>query len=577
MVALRLALSYRHAVKWVGLGAMRLSEVDPQRADATLQAALAAGVTLVDTADVYGVSDEDRHGNEAWVSTRVGTTTMVATKGGLIRGSGRWRPDGRAKALRAACQGSREALGRDPIDLYQLHAPDPKTSLATSARALARLVTDGWVRRVGLCNVGVDQVRQVEQHVEISTVQVALSPFDVTAIRSGVIEYCRDRGVRVLVHSPFGGPQRAARIVRDDVFQRVGARHGLGPYGAVLAWLYDFGLVPLPGPTRPEHAEVIGRAAQVALTDDDRRLLDERIAVGAWLRSPRIQRRPAPQPEREVAIVMGIPAAGKTTAVSDFVERGYTRFNRDDAGGTLAKLHRRLAAYLADGGGRAVLDNTYATRAIRHEVIEAAWAHGRSLRCVWIDTSLEAAQMNAVRRLWSLYGRLPEPDEIRRASKREPNVFGPDVLTRFRDLLEPPHEEEGFSTVERRPFVAQPWPPGVAGTLIAEGSLDAAVRAGLVEQRPGPIGVIAWWPSLDVNERETRRSDLSSVSGRVATVFVCTHAATERCWCLMPLPGLGYAAVRTLGLDPTRSLWVGPNATHQRAAERFAMPFAQLP
>jgi len=99
----------------------------------------------------------------------------VATKGGLTRPEGRWVPDGRAKHLVAACEASRVALGVESIDLYQLHAPDPRTPLTTSVRALAALKRDGRIRGVGLSNVSVGQIEEARGIVEIDAVQVEAS------------------------------------------------------------------------------------------------------------------------------------------------------------------------------------------------------------------------------------------------------------------------------------------------------------------------------------------------------------------------------------------------------------------
>ena len=90
-----------------------------------------------------------------------------------------------------------------------------------------------------------------------------------------------------------------------------------------------------------------------------------------------------------------LPAAGKSTLVRDFVDQGYERLNRDDAGGRLADLVTKLDDGLAAGARRFVLDNTYPTRSSRNEVLETAWRHGVPARCLWLQTSLEQAQINA--------------------------------------------------------------------------------------------------------------------------------------------------------------------------------------
>src|SRR5918994_4612563 len=123
------------AVSRIGLGCMRLSterDRDEAQGVAVLHAAFDAGLTLLDTADSYCWDDEERGHNERLIARALATwggdrsRVQIATKGGLTRPGGRWEANGRAKHLIAACQDSRRALGVDRIDLYQLHAPDPR-------------------------------------------------------------------------------------------------------------------------------------------------------------------------------------------------------------------------------------------------------------------------------------------------------------------------------------------------------------------------------------------------------------------------------------------------------------------
>src|SRR5262245_15444685 len=130
---------------------MRLSTEpnEARHAIEVIHAALTAGAVLLDTADVYAPDEKQIGHNEALVARALSSwpgdraRVRIATKGGLRRTGGRWVPDGRATHLRAACAASLRALETDCIDLYQLHAVDPRTSLETSVRALAALQGSG--------------------------------------------------------------------------------------------------------------------------------------------------------------------------------------------------------------------------------------------------------------------------------------------------------------------------------------------------------------------------------------------------------------------------------------------------
>src|SRR5439155_12627465 len=124
----------------------------------TIAAALDAGVTVFDTARSYGLGEDDLGHNERLLARALRRSggdarAHIVTKGGMTRLGGAWVPDGRAKALRADCEASLAAFDGLPIDLYLIHAPDPRTPWRTSLRALERLVAEGLVRQVGVSNV----------------------------------------------------------------------------------------------------------------------------------------------------------------------------------------------------------------------------------------------------------------------------------------------------------------------------------------------------------------------------------------------------------------------------------------
>src|SRR5262249_59825206 len=108
--------------------------------------------------------------------------------------------------------GGRGGRGGLPIDTYLLHAPDPRTPWATSVRALARLVDQGLVGRVGVANVNRTQLDQALELAPIAAVEVALSAFDDRAVSGGVLERCEELGITLIAHSPLRGPRRAGRL-----------------------------------------------------------------------------------------------------------------------------------------------------------------------------------------------------------------------------------------------------------------------------------------------------------------------------------------------------------------------------
>ena len=136
----------------IGLGCMRLEH------DATVAAALEAGVSVFDTARTYP------GGEERLARVLRGSGARVVTKGGMRREGDAWIPDGRAATIRRDCEASLEALDGLPIDLYLLHVPDPRTSWRTSLRALARLVDEGLVGNVGVANVNRDRLDEALPH-----------------------------------------------------------------------------------------------------------------------------------------------------------------------------------------------------------------------------------------------------------------------------------------------------------------------------------------------------------------------------------------------------------------------------
>jgi aryl-alcohol dehydrogenase-like predicted oxidoreductase/predicted kinase/histidinol phosphatase-like enzyme len=612
----------------IAMGCMRLStERDRDEACAVdvLHAALDEGITLLDTADAYCWDDTERGHNErliaralaAWEGDR--SRVHVATKGGLTRPDGRWEANGRAKHLTAACHDSRRALGVDRIDLYQLHAPDPRVPLATSVRALAALKRKGVIDSIGLCNVTVGQIQEAQRITEIDSIQVELSVWHDGPFFSGVAEYCVTNGLRLLAYRPLGGAGRLNRTVTNPALTAVAKRHAATPFEVALAWLFDLSplIVPIPGATRVETARSSARAALIVLTDEDRVELDEVFPACRALRTAaRADAGPrasdlAPRASGlglrtsglgEVVLVMGLPGAGKSTVAEGLTAQGYARLNRDESGGTLRGLLPDLDRALTSGATRIVLDNTYVSRQSRAEVIRTAAAHGFPTRCVWMSTSVEDAQTNAAWRLVSRYGRLPDEAEIKRLRKTDAAAFLPGVQFRYQRELEPPDASEGFSRVDIIPFERRHDPSFVNravivwcdGVLLRSRSgrrvpltvddVDVEVMAGesvrRYEEEGWRVLGMSWQPEIAEGTQSVAGAAaifarMNDLLGTRIEIEFCPHAAgPPRCWCRKPLPGLGVLFVHRHRLDPAQCMYVGDGPQDPGFARRLGFRYA---
>ena len=517
----------------IGLGCMRLPA---ESAPETIAAAAEAGITVFDTARAY--EDNEEMVARALRSCGAAASARIVTKGGMSRPGGAWVADGRAKAIRADCEASLAALDGLPIDLYLLHAPDPRTPWRTSVRALARLVDDGLVNRIGLANVNRTQLDEALADAPVAAVQVALSPFDDRALRGGLVERCEELGIALLAHSPLGGPKRAGRVDAEET----------------LAWLLGLSpvIVPIPGARRPETARSAAR-----------------VAAAAPAPAPARRRRSAApsRTDAEIVLVMGVPGAGKSRVAAEYTARGYTRLNRDEQGGSLRKLAAVLDEELAAGGRRVVLDNTYLTRASRNEVVEVAARHGIPARCVWLDTPLAQAQVNLVERLLERFGSLPTPAQLWELRK-EPGMLAPTSQMRAFRELEPPSDDEGFAAVELVPFVRAS-SSGKAGVFVAARAMtEPGWEDALAQGAPdAPHLVYDWNPDDDRATLDAAAARVAAkVSGAVQTAL-CPHpAGPPTCWCRPPLPGLPLAFAREHGVDPARSVVIGSGTAHKTLA-----------
>jgi hypothetical protein len=215
---------------------------------------------------------------------------------------------------------------------------------------------------------------------------------------------------------------------------------------------------------------------------------------------------------------------------------------------------------------------------------------------VWLSTSVEDAQVNAVSRMWARYGRLLEPDEIRQAVKKDINTFGPGVQFRFQRELEPPDPSEGFASIETAPFVRTRdasfenraliiWCDGILRPRIDDPALEdgEVARRGAILRRYESDGWrlcgLSWHPEIAAESvtRDDVEAGFAHMQERLGVrldVVYCSHAAGPPvCWCRKPLPGLGVMLIERHKLDPSRCVYVGEGPQDPGFARRLGFEY----
>ncbi len=261
-------LGGERTVNRLGFGAMRLCgegivgpPEDEAQAKAVAQRAVELGVDFIDTADSYGPGVSERLLGEAIDTDEV----TIATKAGLLRNSdGQWLSHADPDYIRNQVLVSRDRLGVDSIDLYQLHSPDPDTPLEDSITAFAELKDEGLIDHVGLSNVSVDQLETARAHVEIASVQNQYNVLD--RDHEAVLEACEQYDIGFIPYFPIA----AGSLSGVDLIQEVADTHDASVYQIALAWLLEHSAVmlPIPGTGSVTHLEENVAAASISLSDD---------------------------------------------------------------------------------------------------------------------------------------------------------------------------------------------------------------------------------------------------------------------------------------------------------------------
>ena len=274
-------------VSAIGLGAMPMSQnndnvlPEESQAVATIHAALDAGVTFIDTADIYAPSWDTMGHNETLVGKAVKSyggsvdDLVIATKGGITRSAGEeWGRNGSLDYLRSAVEKSLRALQVDTIDLYQWHRPDRSMIYAEAIANFKTLQDEGKIYSIGISNANVEEIQiaiDVLGEGGLVSVQNEFSPK--FRCSEDELEFCAERGIAFLPWSPLGGTGGGGRNVGDRyaAFGEIGADHGVSPQQVVLAWELSLSdtVIPIPGARRPESIIDSAKAADLRLSPEE--------------------------------------------------------------------------------------------------------------------------------------------------------------------------------------------------------------------------------------------------------------------------------------------------------------------
>ncbi|MDH3386849.1 MAG: aldo/keto reductase [Gammaproteobacteria bacterium] len=298
-------------VSALGLGCMGMTPIyatpDPDEAIATIHAAVEAGITMIDTADMYAGGKNEELVGRALVGIR--ERVFLASKFGNMRlPDGTRKVNGKPEYVFEACDKALVRLGVDFIDLYYLHRMDPSVPIEDTVGAMAQLIEQGKVGAIGLSEAGADTIRRAQATHPLAAIQTeySLASRDVEA---EILPTCRELGIGFVAYAPlsrgllsgqitsldqlgdndrrrdmprFQGGNLDTNLSMVNAFAEIAASKGISTAALAIAWVLARGddVVPIPGCSRRDTLKDSLTALEVELTKDDMAKIEDAIDAG---------------------------------------------------------------------------------------------------------------------------------------------------------------------------------------------------------------------------------------------------------------------------------------------------------
>jgi len=276
------------AIGPIAYGCWRFAGSDPASAQAKVETALSAGMTLIDTADIYGLDSPAGFGGAEALLGEVFRSQpslrydmVLASKGGIVPGV----PYNSTKSyLMRACEASLKRLRTEVIDLYQIHRPDMLAPFEEVADALDTLRSQGKIREAGVSNYSASQFRALQAHLDfpLASHQPEFSALNLTSLFDGVLDQCQETGAFALAWSPLAGGKLIHGQVEDKekarrlyavaaILDEIAATNSVSRAAAALAFtmVHPARVIPIVGTQTPARIKETAAATQVKMTRAD--------------------------------------------------------------------------------------------------------------------------------------------------------------------------------------------------------------------------------------------------------------------------------------------------------------------